>query len=99
MSFGRQAYMAGPTRFYHVAELSTQRFNVADYDGWESQFVQNSFNKEYNYEQNFIDLGRIVGSLKDVRRNQLFELCGELIGNKFTLKRRDEENELSPRYI
>ena len=95
--FGRKAYMVGPQRFYHVHEISTQRFNPQDYDSWDSQFRSHAQNEEYNYEQNYIDLGRILGGLRDVKRNALFELCGELIGNKFSLKRRDEENELSLR--
>jgi len=37
--------------------------------------------------------------LSDNRRANLFALCGELIGNNFTLKKVDEQNDLSPRYI
>lgn len=96
---GRRAYMAGPQRFYHIYELSTQRWNLQDYDSWDQQFRQNFAQEEANTENNFIDLGRVIGALKDGKRNQLFELCGSLIGSKFDLKRRDEDNELSPRYV
>lgn len=99
LRLGMNAYLVGPQRFYHIAELATQRFNEQDYANWDAQFRSNAANKEYNFEQNFIDLGRILGGLKDVERNQLFELCSALIGNTFTLKKRDEENELSPRYV
>lgn len=96
---GRRAYMVGPQRFYHVHELATQNFSKNDYDSWESQSQSNFRRKDVNTEQNFIDLNRIVGGLKDKQRNKLFKLCGDLIGAKFTLARTDPENELSPRYI
>lgn len=96
---GRIAYMAGPQRFYHITELSTRRFNRDDYDHWESNFRQQSQQNELNYEQNFIDLGRIIGSLKDEKRQKLFKLAGDMIGTTFTLQRFDPENELSPRYV
>jgi AAA domain, putative AbiEii toxin, Type IV TA system len=91
--------MAGPQRFYHITELATQRYNVTDYDSWHHSFVSQSQNEEHNHEQNLIDLGRIIGGLKDAQRTKLFELCGSMIGNKFTLQRRDADNELSPRYV
>lgn len=91
--------MAGPQRFYHVFELSTQRWNLQDYDNWDNQFRQNFSQEDANYEQNFIDLGRILGALQDAKRNQLFELCGSLIGSKFHLKKQQDDNELSPRYV
>lgn len=98
-ALGRTAYMAGPQRFYHVTELSTQRFNRADYDQWESSFQSQAQQNIFNYEQNFIDLGRIIGGLKDNKRQKLFKLAGDLIGTTFTLQKFDVENELSPRYV
>ncbi|ALH82807.1 AAA family ATPase [Sphingopyxis macrogoltabida] len=99
MRLGRGAYMAGPHRFYHVTEIATQRFNPNDYDSWHSSFVNEANNAEHNYEHNYIDLGRIIGGLKDVKRAKLFKLCAEMIGVPFALKRRDPDNELSPRYV
>jgi predicted ATPase len=96
---GQTAYLVGPQRFYHIIELATQRWDDGDYQNWENQFRNNAQNKEFNFEQNFIDLGRILGGLKDSERDKLFKLCGELIGNKFKLEKRDAQNELSPRYV
>lgn len=96
---GRRAYMAGPQRFYHIYELSTQRWNPQDYDSWDHSFRQNFNQEEANTETNFIDLGRVIGALSDGKRQRLFELCGSLIGSRFELKRRDEDNDLSPRYV
>ena len=96
---GRRAYMAGPQRFYHIYELATQRWNPNDYDNWENQFRQQFDQEEFNHEVNYIDLGRVIGSLNDIKRKILFDLCGSLIGNNFSLQKRDANNELSPRYI
>lgn len=96
---GRRAYMAGPQRFYHIYELTTQRWNPQDYDHWNDSFRQNFYQEEANTETNFIDLGRVVSALNDEKRQMLFELCGSLIGSHFQLKRRDEDNDLSPRYV
>lgn len=99
LHLGKVGYLVGPQRFYHITELATQRFSEDDYNSWENQFRSNAANKEYNFEQNYIDLGRILGGLKDKGREKLFALCGELIGNKFSLLKRDADNELSPRYV
>lgn len=96
---GRIAYMAGPQRFYHVTELPTQRFNRSDYDDWDNNFRSQSQQNQVNYEHNVIELGRIIGGLKDDKRQKLFKLAGDMIGTTFTLQRSDPENELSPRYV
>jgi predicted ATPase len=63
-------------------------------------YRMNQFNDEsHNHEQNVFDLSRIIIGLSDKRRSELFKLCGELIDNQFSLKKVDEENDLSPRYI
>ncbi len=96
---GKKAYMIAPSRFSHVYQLSTAIVDPNELDNFENQF-NNQFNQEqYNYEQNFLDLNKILTNLGDVKRNSLFDLCGELIGNKFTLRKLDDGNELSVRYI
>ncbi len=98
-TLGRNAYFVGTNRFYHVYHLSTGIRPTNELDQFESTF-QNHFNDDsHNHEQNVFDLGRILQGLKDSRRDKLFELCGELIGSKFSLKKVEEENDLSPRYI
>lgn len=99
IQLGRRAYMAGPQRFYHIYELATQRWNLSDYDNWDRDFRTNFDQEAANTETNFIDLGRVLGALKDTKRHELFELCGSLIGSKFDLKKREEDNELSLRYV
>ncbi len=98
-ALGRIAYMAGPQRFYHITELATQRFNRSDYDSWEENFKTQVQQDQLNYEHNFIDLGRIIGGLRDEKRQRLFKLAGDMIGTTFKIQKFDIENELSPRYV
>lgn len=98
-TLGHTAYFVGTNRFYHVYHLSTGLRQANELEQFENNF-SNQFNDEsHNHEQNVFDLGRILQGLRDTRRNQLFELCGELIGSKFSLKLVEPDNDLSPRYI
>jgi predicted ATPase len=98
-TLGRSAHMIGTNRFYHVYHFSTGLRDPNQLDSFESNF-QSHFNQEdYNYEQNAFDLNQIITGLSDKRRADLFALCGDLIGNSFSMKKVDEENDLSPRYI
>lgn len=96
---GRATYMVGTNRFYHVYHLSTGLRDPRELDQWESQFAQNFWQEQYNYEQNYIDLNRIIMGLSNLRRQMLFDLCSQLIGNRFSLLKVDPDNDLSPRYI
>jgi predicted ATP-dependent endonuclease of OLD family len=98
-TMGKTAYMIGTNRFYHVYHFSTGIRNPNELDQFESQFSSNLWSEEYNYEQNYIDLNRIIVGLSDHQRVSLFELCGRLIGASFSLERVQPDNELSMRYI
>ena len=98
-TLGRSAYFVGTNRFYHVYHFSTGIREPNELDQFESNF-QSHFNDErHNHEQNVFDLSRIIIGLSNKRRDELFALCGELIGNGFSLKKVDDLNDLSPRYI
>ncbi len=98
-SLGRAAYVVGTNRFYHVYHFTTALKERNELDQFESNFSSQFNNEQYNFEQNFIDLNKIITILSDTRRDQLFQLCGALIGGTFALKKVDPDNELSPRYI
>jgi predicted ATPase len=98
-TLGRSAYFIGTNRFYHVYRFSTGLREPNELDQLESSFQSNYQQEDYNYEQNVFDLNRIIIGLSDTRRSELFSLCGKLIGNSFSMKKLDEENDLSPRYI
>ncbi|MDQ1610533.1 MAG: hypothetical protein QOG00_464, partial [Pyrinomonadaceae bacterium] len=98
-SIGRTAYMIGTNRFYHVYHFSSGLRDPNEINEFENQFNSNFFQEQYNYEQNFIDLNRIIIGLSNKQRTALFQLCGKLIGSTFMLKKVDEENDLSHHYI
>jgi hypothetical protein len=98
-TLGRAAYFVGTNRFYHVYHLSTGLRQANELDQFENNFNSQFHDDSHNHEQNVFDLGRILQGLKDIRRNQLFELCGTLIGSKFSLQLVEPGNDLSPRYI
>jgi predicted ATPase len=98
-TLGRTAYFVGTNRFYHVYHFSTGIREPNELDQFESTFQSHFNDDRHNHEQNVFDLSRIIIGLSDKRRTELFNLCGELIGNEFSLKQVDEQNDLSPRYI
>ena len=98
-TMGKTAYMVGANRFYHVYHFSTALRDPNELDQFENNFQSNFWQEQYNYEQNYIDLNRIIVGLSNQQRNLLFELCGCLIGSTFLLKELDPDNELSVRYI
>jgi hypothetical protein len=81
LTLGVDSYMVGTNRFYHLPELATQRKDPNEYHSWNSQFVSQANNPQYNYEQNYMDLSKILGNMNDASRDRLFELCGSLIGD------------------
>ncbi|GAA0569174.1 hypothetical protein GCM10009416_04330 [Craurococcus roseus] len=96
---GKAAYFVGPARFYHVNQLASTMRNDQEYNSYEHNFNANANNPDYNIDQNTIGLDRIVANLSDTRRDKLFEICGMLLGNKFTMKHFEDDNRLSPFYI
>ncbi len=96
---GVSAYLIGPVRFYHVHQLASQEKDPNELHNLESQFQQQFTQTNTNHEQNFLNLTNILINLSDTDRNKLFEICGELIGSKFTLKQTDPNNIMSMRYI
>lgn len=98
-TLGRTAYYMGANRFYHVYHFSTGMRDPNELESYENAFHSQFNQEEYNHENNPMDLNRIIMGLSDTRRAQLFSLCGQLIGNTFSMKKVDEQNDLSPRYI
>ncbi|MEJ7577157.1 MAG: hypothetical protein WKF74_09155 [Pyrinomonadaceae bacterium] len=98
-SIGRTAYMIGTNRFYHVYHFSSGLRDPNELDQFENQFNNNFWQEQFNYEQNYIDLNRIIIGLSNKKREALFQLCGDLIGSTFALKQVDEERILSSHYI
>lgn len=98
-TMGKTAYMVGTNRFYHVYHFSSSIVDPSELDNYENQFRQQFWNEQYNYEQNFIDLNRIVTALTDDMRAKLFEVAGRLLGASISMKRVMPNNEYSHGYI
>jgi predicted ATP-dependent endonuclease of OLD family len=96
---GRTAYLIGPNRFYHVYHFSSTLRDPNEVDQFENQFNQTFSQDQHNHEQNFFDLNRIISGLKNKRRSELFDLCGNLLNCSLAMKRVDEDNDLSVSYI
>ena len=78
-TMGKTAYMIGTNRFYHVYHFSAALRDPKELDQFESQFQSHFWSEQYNYEQNYINLNRIILDLSDTQRSLLFELCSRLI--------------------
>src|SRR4030088_2697889 len=59
-SLGRVAYLMGPIRFYHVFEFGSQAPDPNELDNLENQFRSTMSQRQANYEQNFMDLQKIL---------------------------------------
>jgi hypothetical protein len=68
-------------------------------DEFENQFNQTFAQEQHNHESNFFDLNRIIIGLSNTGRDRLFDLCGSLLGCTLSLKKVDEDNDLSVRYV
>src|SRR5688572_8217250 len=71
-TMGKTAYMVGTNRFYHVYHFSTGLRDPNEMEQFESQFRNNFYSDQYNYENNYIDLNRIIIGLSDSQRRSLF---------------------------
>ncbi|MBD1217063.1 MAG: ATP-dependent nuclease [Aphanizomenon sp.] len=98
-SMGSSAYMIGTNRFYHVYHFNSSVRDPNQIQQYENQFQSNFSQENYNYEQNFIDLNQIIVNLGNQKREALFSLCGQLLNTTFSLRKVDEDNDLSVSYI
>src|SRR5579875_2389211 len=96
---GHKAYFAGPARFYHLNQIGTTPRNPTEYSQFENNFNNNFNNASHNFDVNLISLDRLIANLGNKKRDALFSICGNLIGNKLSMKLLEEDNDLSPRYI
>jgi predicted ATPase len=96
---GQGSYMMGAQRFSHVYHLSTQLRNENELYELETQFQTNFAQEQFNYEQNFLDLQRVLLNLDNSGRDKLFAICSELLDAPLVMKRVDPDNDLSPWFI
>ena len=96
---GRSGYLVSCNRFSHVDQLNSRKIDKDDHRRFYDNFI-NSYNMaQNNSENNELQLEQVITSLKDRQRDVLFELCEQLIGNRFSLQRTDPENQFSSFYV
>jgi predicted ATPase len=96
---GQGGYLINCNRFSHVDTLNTRATEEHEHRRYYENFIHSYNTSQQNTENNELQLQQIITSLKNRQRVKLFELAYELLGNKFSLKRIDPENEFSPFYV
>lgn len=96
---GYGGYLIACSRFSHVSALNTRDRDEHEYRRYYDNFIQKLYSSQNNDENNELQLEKIITSLKDKQREKLFDICKDLLGNTFSLKRTDTENEFSPYYV
>lgn len=99
LELGQGSYLVSCNRFSHVNILNTRAIDDSAHRHIYSDFSQNFYSNGQNSEDNTLPLEQLLTGLNNRQRTKLFELCSELLGNRFSLKRIDEENEFSPYYV
>jgi hypothetical protein len=80
----------------HVDVLNSRQISKNDYRRFYDDFRRQYETSHQNIENNPLGLEIIITSLKDTQRTKMFRLCEDLLGNHFSLKRIDADNEFSP---
>lgn len=96
---GQGGYLIGCNRFSHVDVLNTRQIDEHEHRRYYDNFIHNLYASNQNTENNDLQLQQIITTLKDRQRRKLFEICKQLIGSDFSLKRTDPENSFSPFYV
>lgn len=96
---GERSYLVGCSRFYHVNQLRSREVDeyarYSDYDN----YMQSLMTSQQNSEENSFNLEQVLVELSDTQRDKLFDVCGQMLGNRFEMRRMVEDNRLSPFYI
>ena len=61
--------------------------------------MQSLMTSQQNSEDNSFNLEQVIVELSDTQRDKLFEVSGQMLGNRFEMRRMVEDNRLSPFYI
>jgi predicted ATP-dependent endonuclease of OLD family len=99
VTIGIEAYMVGVNRFYHVYHLGSSLREQNEVQNYENSFRSGYQQEQFNYEQNVMGLEQIIRGLNNSKREILLNLCGDLLGTTFSLRRVEEDNDLSVSYV
>jgi predicted ATP-dependent endonuclease of OLD family len=93
-----QPYLVGIVRFNNFLSLSSGDLQPVNTEAHKNQ-MRDRLNEKLNNEANQFNLEQIIKNLNDEKRAKLFSICGELIGNKFSLEHENPQNELSNSFV
>lgn len=79
--------------------MNTRQIDEHEHRRYYDNFIHNLYTSKQNTENNDLQLQQIITTLKDFQRRKLFEICKQLLGSDFSLKRTDPENSFSPFYV
>lgn len=96
---GQGGYLINCNRFSHVDILNTSTTDEHEHRRYYDNFIQYFHTSQQNTENNELQLQKIITSLKNPQREKLFKLAKEFLGNEFSLKRIDIDNDFSPFYV
>lgn len=96
---GYGGYLIACSRFSHVNTLNSRNREEDEHRHYYNNFIQQLYSSQNNDEKNELQLERIITNLNSKQREKLFSICKDLLGNTFSLKRTDTEDEFSPCYI
>lgn len=97
---GPEGYLIACNRFSHVDMLNTRQ-PVTDYETrlYYDNLLHSLHTSQQNSENNDLQLEQVITTLKDSQREKLFQVCKELLGNEFTIKRSEPDNSFSSCYV
>jgi predicted ATPase len=86
-------------RFYQMDVLSHAAYNDNFYRQRHQQFVAQLYRQRQNIENNDFNLPELLGRMTNTQRDSLWRICSEMLGEEFSLKQVNPENELSQYYV
>ncbi|BBO32501.1 ATP-dependent nuclease [Lacipirellula parvula] len=96
---GCEGYLLGCSRFSQIDQLNSRSIARDEHRQIYRNFENNFVAARMNTEGCELTLDRIIASLNDSERKQLFKVAESLLGNKFELRMSDPGNLLSPYYV
>ncbi|WP_210250168.1 AAA family ATPase, partial [Microvirga aerophila] len=94
---GATAPMLGVNRFTHDVALAYRGPRPPSHS--EGRNNIELLNSDQNIDGVHYDLSHLIITMRDAQRAEILALCQQLLGFEFSIKKEDEDNDLSDRYI
>lgn len=96
---GKKPYFLNIQRFFTSDTLNAHSNNPHYYEQLWNNFSSQLQHNKSNFEQNILDPTTVISSFNNEKRKELLELCSELLGNKFSIRRDPPDNECALPHI